>query len=111
MGQEHVAESNKVRHKPSECGSSVHAFASCCVVLCTPVLPPTLHSVLLLQGDAERDVEAWLRRKYEGRIREVEVVLKEDLDLVGWLDTGWERGGRRQGREGKGGPEGERHTP
>jgi hypothetical protein len=28
------------------------------------------------------DVEAWLRRKFEGRIRGVEVVLKEDLDLV-----------------------------
>lgn len=36
-----------------------------------------------VQGDAERDVEAWMRRKFEGRIREVEVVYREDLDLVG----------------------------
>jgi hypothetical protein len=35
-----------------------------------------------LQDDAERDVEVWLRRKFEGRIRQVEVVLREDLDLV-----------------------------
>jgi hypothetical protein len=53
--------------------------------------------VVHAQGDAERDVEAWLRRKFEGRIREVEVVLKEDLDLVRLLcvDTGsvWGGGG------------------
>jgi hypothetical protein len=30
----------------------------------------------------EREVEAWLRRKFEGRLQEVEVVHKEDLDLV-----------------------------
>jgi hypothetical protein len=27
-------------------------------------------------------VEVWLRRKFEGRIREVQVVMREDLDLV-----------------------------
>jgi len=27
-------------------------------------------------------VDAWLRRKFEGRIRDVEMVDKEDLDLV-----------------------------
>jgi len=35
-----------------------------------------------LQDDQERDVEWWLRRKFDSRIREVEVVYKEDLDLV-----------------------------
>jgi hypothetical protein len=35
-----------------------------------------------LQDDCERDVEVWLRRKFEGRIREVQVVMREDLDLV-----------------------------
>lgn len=46
------------------------------------LLPVTTTQHQHAQGDAERDVEAWLRRKYEGRIREVEVVLREDLDLV-----------------------------
>lgn len=29
------------------------------------------------------EVDSWLRRKFEGAIREVEMVHKEDLDLVG----------------------------
>lgn len=40
-----------------------------------------LHPV---QDDTERDVEVWLRRKFESRIRQIEVVTKEDLDLVGF---------------------------
>ena len=31
------------------------------------------------------EVDSWLRRKFEGRLKEVEVVHREDLDLVG----GW----------------------
>ena len=31
----------------------------------------------------ERDVEGYLRRRYEGQISEIELVNKEDLDLVG----------------------------
>jgi hypothetical protein len=49
------------------------------------------------QGDAERDVEAWLRRKFEGRIREVEVVMKEDLDLVR-LCSAWHSSSSMQAR-------------
>lgn len=49
------------------------------VVWCRAALRVTAPS----QDDCERDVEVWLRRKFESRIREVEVVLKEDLDLVG----------------------------
>jgi BMFP domain-containing protein YqiC len=48
--------------------------------------------VVAVQGDAERDVEAWLRRKFEARIRSVEVVMREDLDLV----RGEQAGHRRQ---------------
>ncbi len=36
-----------------------------------------------VQEGCERDVEAWLRRKCEGKIKEVELVAREDLDLVG----------------------------
>jgi len=46
-------------------------------------------SCVCAQADAERDVEAWLRRKYEGRIREMEVMLKEDLDLVRTMGGWW----------------------
>lgn len=35
------------------------------------------------QDGTERDVDSWLRRKFEGRLRDIEVVQKEDLDLVG----------------------------
>lgn len=38
------------------------------------------------------EVDSWLRRKFEGRVKEVEVVHREDLDLVsGW--TGVHGGG------------------
>lgn len=31
------------------------------------------------------EVDSWLRRKFEGSLKEVEVVHREDLDLVrGW---------------------------
>jgi hypothetical protein len=39
-------------------------------------------------------VEGWLRRKFEGRLQEVVLVAKEDLDLV------------REGGEGAGGGRG-----
>ena len=42
----------------------------------------TCFLVLASQDEMEREVEAWLRRKFEGRLQEVEVVHKEDLDLV-----------------------------
>jgi len=45
----------------------------------------------LLQDDLEMEVDSWLRRKFEGVLREVEVVHREDLDLVrrgaGWEDS------------------------
>ena len=31
----------------------------------------------------DREVDSYLRRKYESSIRDIEVVHKEDLDLVG----------------------------
>ncbi len=34
------------------------------------------------QDNMEREVESYLRRKYETSIRDIEVVHKEDLDLV-----------------------------
>jgi len=36
-----------------------------------------------LQEGSEREVDAWLRRKCEGRIKDITIVRKEDLDLVG----------------------------
>lgn len=33
----------------------------------------------------ETDVEAYLRRRYEGRIADIEILQKEDLDLVSFL--------------------------
>ena len=36
----------------------------------------------LLQDDMEREVEGYLRRKYEANLQNVEVVWREDLDLV-----------------------------
>jgi hypothetical protein len=41
-----------------------------------------LRDASLLQDGTERDVDSWLRRKFEGRLRDIEVVHKEDLDLV-----------------------------
>ncbi len=38
--------------------------------------------LLVVQDGQERDVDGWLRRKFEGRIKDVEVVEREDLDLV-----------------------------
>ena len=38
--------------------------------------------VICLQEKMEMDVEGYLRRRYEGRIADVEIVGKEDLDLV-----------------------------
>jgi hypothetical protein len=66
----------------------VHTAAPTCAACAPrreqPPAPTQPHSTTRPhpQDDAERDVEAWLRRKYEGRIREAEVVLREDLDLV-----------------------------
>ena len=34
------------------------------------------------QDNMEREVDSYLRRKYENSIRDIEVVHKEDLDLV-----------------------------
>lgn len=33
----------------------------------------------------EMDVEAYLRRRYEGQIADIEIIQKEDLDLVSHL--------------------------
>ena len=41
----------------------------------------------LLQNDMEREVEGYLRRKYEANLQNVEVVWREDLDLVGGAVT------------------------
>ena len=35
-----------------------------------------------MQGNVEREVDSYLRRKYETHIRNIEMVHKEDLDLV-----------------------------
>ena len=37
---------------------------------------------LLLQEKTEVDVEAYLRRRYESQIADIEIIEKEDLDLV-----------------------------
>lgn len=33
----------------------------------------------------EMDVEAYLRRRYESQIADIEIVEKEDLNLVSWV--------------------------
>jgi hypothetical protein len=38
-------------------------------------------------------VEGWLRRKFEGRLQEVVLVAKEDLDLVRGVGRGGGGGG------------------
>eukprot|EP00959_Pyramimonas_sp_CCMP1952_P044199 923885-Pyramimonas_sp.AAC.1 len=38
-----------------------------------------------VRDNAEAEVEAYLRRKYEGRILDTEVVTKEDLDMKNHL--------------------------
>eukprot|EP00879_Flechtneria_rotunda_P032197 GHRR01035364.1.p1 GENE.GHRR01035364.1~~GHRR01035364.1.p1 ORF type:complete len:234 (+),score=86.25 GHRR01035364.1:272-973(+) len=48
-------------------------------------VPHAPYFYLEVKDDAERDVEVWLRRKFESRIREVEVVEREDLDLKNHL--------------------------
>ena len=45
---------------------------------------------LQVAHDQETDVEGWLRRKFEGMIRSAEVVMREDLDLVGVCRVGEE---------------------
>lgn len=39
-------------------------------------------SILMLQDEMEMDVEAYLRQRYEGQISDIEIVEKEDLDMV-----------------------------
>eukprot|EP00775_Hariotina_reticulata_P007932 gene7932-8128_t len=48
-------------------------------------VPYAPYFYLQIKDDQERDVEWWLRRKFDSRIREVEVVYKEDLDLKNHL--------------------------
>jgi hypothetical protein len=43
---------------------------------------PSARCPLPPQDDAELEVEGYLRRKYEGRIKDVEVVVRDDLDQV-----------------------------
>lgn len=40
---------------------------------------------MLWQNKAEMDVEAYLRRRYETQIAGIEIVEKEDLDLVSYF--------------------------
>ena len=47
----------------------------------TLTLPPT-PAVSLPQNGQEHEVDAVLRRKFEGRFRDIEIVEREDLDLV-----------------------------
>jgi hypothetical protein len=49
----------------------------CCMAT---VVPP---HVPLPQDDLEMEVDSWLRRRFEGSLKEVEIVRREDLDLVG----------------------------
>lgn len=44
--------------------------------------PTMIH---LLQDKMEMDVEAYLRRRYESQIADIEIVDKEDLDLVSFF--------------------------
>ena len=39
-------------------------------------------NIEILQDKMELEVEAYLRRRYEGEISEIEIIEKEDLDLV-----------------------------
>ena len=52
---------------------------------CLLSLPPCTASLHrpALQDDLEMEVDSWLRRKFEGALKEVEIVHREDLDLVG----------------------------
>ncbi len=56
----------------------------CNVTHLTLTLPVTLNpaAVSLMQNGQEHEVDAVLRRKFEGRFRDIEIVEREDLDLV-----------------------------
>lgn len=49
------------------------------------VLSQPVRAALSCQGDMEREVEAYLRRKHPAAISAVELVEKEDLDLKNHL--------------------------
>lgn len=44
----------------------------------------------LLQDKMEMDVDAYLRRLYESQIADIEIVDKEDLDLVSFVFPTWQ---------------------
>lgn len=59
---------------------------------CYCLLPTARCPRCRLQDDAELEVEGYLRRKYEGKIKDIEVVARDDLDQVcegGGVCGGW----------------------
>lgn len=43
--------------------------------------------MVLFQDKMEMDVEAYLRRKYESQVADIEIIEKEDLDLVSFFPS------------------------
>lgn len=64
-------------------GSCCSAAAQLPPAIPNPPHPTPPHSRSHVQDDLEMEVDSWLRRKFEGALKEVEVVHREDLDLVG----------------------------
>jgi hypothetical protein len=60
--------------------STQHAQHSCSSNL--QVLRPAMALLPQVVEGCEGELEGYLRRKFEGLVREVEVVAQEDLDLV-----------------------------
>ena len=64
------------RHCAAYMGDSAKTWLPCWTSV------PQFAASALLQDEMEREVEGYLRRKYEANLQDVEVVWREDLDLV-----------------------------
>lgn len=68
----------RISMQPQRCLSISLYAASEKISFCSVVFTKLIY----LQEKMEMDVEAYLKRRYESRIADIEIVGKEDLDLV-----------------------------
>lgn len=45
-------------------------------------VPYAPYFYVVIRDDQEVEVEGWLRRKFEGSIKDVQIMFREDLDMV-----------------------------
>lgn len=68
--------------KERACGLRRYSCSTLQATCCITGLAPCSAALCAPQDDLEMAVDGWVRRKFEGSIKEVEVVEREDLDLV-----------------------------